>query len=67
MRAKEAQNLLSAIEKSKHRGLARLLNGLSIRHVGSRNALILSEAFGSMNSLAAASVEEIEHGLRSRR
>ena len=49
MRAKEVQNLLSAIEKSKHCGLASLLNALSIRHVGSRTALILSEAFGSMN------------------
>ena len=67
MRAKEAQNLLSAIEKSKHRGLARLLNALSIRHVGSRTAVILSEAFGSMQAIAAATVEEIEQALRSRR
>ncbi len=67
MRAKEAQNLLSAIETSKHRGLARLLNALSIRHVGSRTALILSDAFGSMNALSAASVEEIENALRLNR
>ena len=58
---------MSAIEKSRHRGLARLLNALSIRHVGSRTALILSEAFGSMNALAAATVEEIEQALRTRR
>ena len=67
MRTKEAQNLLSAIEKSKHRGLARLLNAMSIRHVGSRTALILSEAFGSMNVISRATVEEIEKALRSYR
>ena len=67
MRSKEANNLLSAIEKSKGAGFSRLLNALSIRNVGWRNAAILSEAFGSMDSLMKASLEEIERALRAKR
>jgi DNA ligase (NAD+) len=67
MRKKETQNLLSAIEMSKRRGLARLLNALSIRHVGTRIAAILSESFGSMDALEKAGMEEIEQALQSYR
>ena len=38
MGRKSAENLLAGIEASKGRGLARLLNALSIRHVGNRVA-----------------------------
>jgi DNA ligase (NAD+) len=55
----EARKQLELIEKSKDRGLARLLNGLSIRHVGNRVATVLAERFGSMESLIAASLDEI--------
>lgn len=59
MGEKSATNLLAAIEESKQRGLARLLNALSIRHVGSRVAAILAEEFGTMEKLQAATVEEL--------
>ncbi len=59
MGRKSADNLLNGIEASKDRGLARLLNGLSIRHVGSRVAAVLAERFGSIDALMAASVEQL--------
>jgi DNA ligase (NAD+) len=59
MGEKSAENLVGAIAGSKSRGLARLLNGLSIRHVGTRVASVLAEHFGSMDKLRSASVEEL--------
>jgi DNA ligase (NAD+) len=59
MGRKSVDNLLDGIEASKNRGLARLLNGLAIRHVGARVAAVLAERFGSMDSLMAASVEQL--------
>jgi DNA ligase (NAD+) len=59
MGRKSADNLLDGVEASKNRGLARLLNALSIRHVGARVAAVLAEHFGSMEKLLAASVEEL--------
>jgi DNA ligase (NAD+) len=59
MGEKSADNLLAGIEASKSRGLARLLNALSIRHVGGRVASVLAEHFGSMDALAAAAEEEL--------
>lgn len=57
MGQKSADSLIAMIEASKSRGLARLLNALSIRHVGNRVATVLAEHFGSMAALQAASVE----------
>ena len=59
MGEKSAQNLLRNIEASKQRGLARLLNALSIRHVGQRVAQVLAEHFRTMDRLQHASVEEL--------
>jgi DNA ligase (NAD+) len=59
MGRKSADNLLAGIEASKNRGLARLLNALSIRHVGSRVATVLAERFGSLDALVAATVEQL--------
>ena len=56
---KSAQNLVDAIEASKARGLARLLNGLGIRMVGERAAQLLAARFGSMDALLAATEDEI--------
>ncbi len=56
---KSADNLLAALAASKSRGLDRLLFALGIRHVGSRVARILAEAFGSMDTLMAARPEDI--------
>ena len=51
--------LIRGVAASKDRGLARLLNALSIRHVGRRVAQLIASGFGSMEKLQAASVEEI--------
>ncbi|OHB76804.1 MAG: DNA ligase (NAD(+)) LigA [Planctomycetes bacterium RBG_16_64_10] len=59
MGQKASDNLLAGIEASKKRPLARLLNALSIRHVGSRVATVLADHFGSMEALAAARVEDL--------
>lgn len=59
MGQKSSENLLAQIEASKSRGLARLLNALSIRHVGARVATVLAEQFGSLDALCAASVLEL--------
>lgn len=59
MGRKSSENLLAGIEASKSRGLARLLNALSIRHVGARVAAVLAEQFGSMEALAEADVERL--------
>ncbi len=59
MGEKKVDNLLAGIEASKQRGLARVLAGLGIRHVGARAATLLAQAFGSIDALAAASVDEI--------
>ncbi|HEX6212725.1 MAG TPA: helix-hairpin-helix domain-containing protein, partial [Methylomirabilota bacterium] len=52
---KSAQNLAAAIDGSRSRGLARLLNALGIRMVGERVARVLALRFGSLERLAAAS------------
>ncbi|MCA9218629.1 MAG: NAD-dependent DNA ligase LigA [Planctomycetales bacterium] len=54
-----AAKLLNGIEASKSRGLARLLNALSIRHVGTTVAAVLAEHYGSMEKLAHATKEEL--------
>jgi len=59
MGPKSATNLLRNIEASRSRGLARLLNALSIRHVGVRVAAILADHFQSMQALRDATAEEI--------
>lgn len=59
MGKKSADNLLAGIEGSKSRGLARVLNALSIRHVGARVATALAEHFGSADALLSAGAESI--------
>ena len=54
-----AQNLVTAIAASKSRGLAALLNALSIRHVGTRVAQVLAEQFPTMERLEEATREEL--------
>ena len=50
---------MAAIETSKQRGLARLLYGFGIRHIGERGAQQLAETFGSMRRLQEATFEEL--------
>jgi DNA ligase (NAD+) len=59
MGRKSAQKLLANLAASKTRGLARLLNALSIRHVGVRVATAIAQHFGSMDELLAASEKEL--------
>jgi DNA ligase (NAD+) len=59
MAKKSAQNLHRAIEASKGRGLARLLNALGIRMVGERAAQLLAARFGTMERLLAATEAQV--------
>ncbi len=59
VKAKSADNMLAAIEASKHRPLWRLLFGLNIRYVGEKAAQLVTGAFQSIDRLLAASEEEI--------
>jgi DNA ligase (NAD+) len=59
MGKKSADNLLAAIGASRERGLASLLNALSIRHVGAGVAGKLASEFGSLDAIASASVEQL--------
>ena len=54
-----ANNLLRGIEASKTRDLSRLLFAFGIRHVGQKAGRVLSDHFGSLDALLAASVEEM--------
>jgi len=56
---KKADLVLSSIEASKQRGLARVLVGLGIRHVGPPTARDLTAAFGSIEAIAGASEESL--------
>ncbi len=59
MGKKSAEKLLLGIQASKARGLARLLNALSIRHVGHRVSNTLAEHFGNVDAIAAADLETL--------
>lgn len=56
---KSANNLIEAIERSKQNDLSRLLFALGIRHIGQKAAKLLSEHFGDIDSISAASEDEI--------
>jgi DNA ligase (NAD+) len=62
---KSVENLLESIEKSKHQGLARLIYGLGIRHVGKFAAQLLASQYHSLDELAKKTAEELTqiHGL----
>src|SRR5207244_4107296 len=56
---KSAQNLLDGLEASKQRGLARLLAGLAIEHVGESVAELLADTFNNVDGLMRASEERL--------
>lgn len=60
MGKKSAENLIKAIEDSKERGLAPLIFALGIRHTGEKSGKTLAQAFGSMDKLLSATVEELQ-------
>lgn len=57
--AKSIENLLKGVQASKQQPPWRLVFGLGILHVGASGARALLEHFGSIDKLAAASVEEL--------
>ncbi|MGA9419336.1 MAG: NAD-dependent DNA ligase LigA [Candidatus Cybelea sp.] len=57
---KSIENLLHNIERSKGRGLARLLYGLGIRFVGTQTATILAGDFGTIDAIADAGEAELQ-------
>lgn len=59
MGSKSTENLMVGIQASKSRGLARVLNALSIRHVGVNVARLLANHFGTITALQTASVEQL--------
>ncbi len=62
---KSAQNVIDAIERSKHTTLPRFIYALGIRNVGETVAEILAEHFGSIEALMDADEEEMSniHGI----
>jgi DNA ligase (NAD+) len=56
---KSADNLLTAMERSKHTTLPRFIFALGIREVGEATALNLARHFGSWEALASATEEQL--------
>ncbi len=59
MGKKSAQNLLDGIEASKQRGLARVLTGLAIQHVGVSVAELVAREFPSVDALMIADEDRL--------
>lgn len=57
---KSAAALVAQVDASRHHDLWRLVFGLGIRHVGERGAQALADAFGTMDALAAARLEQLQ-------
>jgi DNA ligase (NAD+) len=57
---KVGRNLAAEIDRSRQADLWRLVHGLGIRHVGERVAQVLASRFGSLEALAAASLEALQ-------
>lgn len=57
--SKAAEKLLAAIESSKQQDVSRLIYALGIRQVGAKTGKVLASAFGSLDGLMEASVEEL--------
>lgn len=55
---KSAQNLISAIEKSKDNDLYRLIFGLGIRHIGEKAAKLVADKMQNMDAILDATVED---------
>ena len=59
MADKSAQNIIAALEKSKHTSLPRFLFGLGIRHVGESTARELARHFGTLDAIMSASIDAL--------
>lgn len=56
---KLAENILSAIDKSRNPSLTNLIYALGIRNVGYHLASVLAKSFGSIDRLASQSIEDL--------
>lgn len=54
-----AQKLLAGIDASRHRPLPKLLTALGVKHLGPAASESLSSAFGSLDVIASASVDDL--------
>ena len=59
MGKKSAENLITAIEKSKENDLSRLLYAFGIRQVGQKAAKTLAQHFGTLEALQNATTEQM--------
>ncbi len=59
MGEKSAKSLVEGIAASRQRGLSRLLNAISIRHVGQRVARTLARHFRSIDAMQSATLEQL--------
>ena len=57
---KKAQNLINAINKSKHQSLSRLIYALGIPHVGEKAAFVLAQKFKTLDNLIKAKKEDFD-------
>ena len=58
MGEKSAENLLTAIEKSKANDLYRLIFGLGIRHIGAKAAKLVADKMQNMDAIINATVDD---------
>lgn len=61
MGPKLAQNLLAAIDKSRHPKLANLITALGIPGIGEHLAEVLAATFGSLDGIMAADLETLQN------
>ncbi len=57
---KSINNLMDAIENSKHNSLERLLFGLGIRHVGKKTGVILANHYQTLTNIMEATLEDLK-------
>jgi DNA ligase (NAD+) len=57
---KNAAKVIQQIDRSRSNEVWRLVYGLGIRHIGERAAQVLARAFGSIDALCSASVEQLQ-------
>ncbi len=59
LQKRSVDNLIKAIEKSKSAGLASVIYGLGIRHIGETASKDLARTFGTMQALQQATIDDL--------
>lgn len=57
---KSAENIVASIQEHRHVSLARFIYALGVLHVGEQTSEDLADRFGTLDALAAASLEDLE-------